>query len=478
MSVRRAVVGSVGLVLAVVASGACGKASGDTATATQAATGTAAPAASDPAASSPGTSAAPGASGAVAESPKPLESGKPATLPPLAGLLSGGQPPAAGGGEALGIPECDELFAKVAKCAGPAAAMLDQQKVTLKQALAMGGDMVKGELAAACKQQMPQIDALCAAGGTPGAPSGMALGGPPTGGGGALPPTCEKLLSGLDCMAQKVPAEMQGEMRSAAQQARAQFHQLAGMGQGMLEQACQQALEGTKEQFAQVGCGVAGGTPGGNTLGGGTPVTPPTGGGSYALGAIRAIPDSCADASVIAANAPLSAGATYHWPWTRQAMLAHPQFKVVTTRPSGPGQVYFEVIETDNAEVLVARCADGGTCNRLAAMLKAVVRSSNPQPVCGALPVRGQTRPSFLVPPDDSGLPAPGDSIAHCARLAACTIAANPSVGGDPGMECQKAPAGFKTACAERATCPEVLACAGGGGGKQKCNPADPLCSD
>jgi hypothetical protein len=57
---------------------------------------------------------------------------------------------------------------------------------------------------------------------------------------------------------------------------------------------------------------------------------------------------------------------------------------------------------------LVAFCADGGTCNQLAAMYKGVVRSSNPQPICGQLPgPLGDSSPVSIQQGDPKGdLPA------------------------------------------------------------------------
>lgn len=58
-------------------------------------------------------------------------------------------------------------------------------------------------------------------------------------------------------------------------------------------------------------------------------------------------------------------------------------------------------------------------------------------------------------------LPAASDTIARCSRLNACLIATDRSTPGDPFLECQKAPSGFKLDCASRYPCSEVLACAG-----------------
>ena len=58
-------------------------------------------------------------------------------------------------------------------------------------------------------------------------------------------------------------------------------------------------------------------------------------------------------------------------------------------------------------------------------------------------------------------LPAAGDVVAACARLDACKIATDRSTPGDPFVECQKAPSSFKTECARKYPCAEVMACLG-----------------
>jgi hypothetical protein len=70
--------------------------------------------------------------------------------------------------------------------------------------------------------------------------------------------------------------------------------------------------------------------------------------------------------------------------------------------------------------------------------------------------------PAFGWSPDGrKNLPSTSDKVAACARLNACMIATDRSTPGDPFLECQKAPGKFKTECADRYPCAEVLACAG-----------------
>lgn len=200
-----------------------------------------------------------------------------------------------------------------------------------------------------------------------------------------------------------------------------------------------------------------------------TPATPSPAQG-YPLDAIKPIADNCSSAKVILTSAPTNDENKYSWTFTRQAMLANQQFKVVSGPPSIPGQVQFLQFESGTkkpdgswpARSLVAFCADGGTCNQLAAMYKAVVRSSNPQIFCGQLPASlGDSSPVSIQQGDPTtDLPGNTDVIGMCARLSACMIATDRSTPGDPGLECQKAPSKFKTACAKKYPCAEVLACA------------------
>ena len=183
------------------------------------------------------------------------------------------------------------------------------------------------------------------------------------------------------------------------------------------------------------------------------------GGDSYSMGAIKPIADDCKTPSVILATAPKAVGADYHWPWTRQAMYANRQFKVTGTAPTAPGQVQFKVYEQESAYSLVAVCNDGGTCNRIAAMYKAIVKSSQPQLFCGALPIKGTQSAGGLVPVAGNWLPEKSDTVGKCARMAACTIATDVKTPGDPGIECQKAPLKFKLDCTAKDLCADVLAC-------------------
>jgi hypothetical protein len=183
----------------------------------------------------------------------------------------------------------------------------------------------------------------------------------------------------------------------------------------------------------------------------------------YSLAAVKTIADNCSSARAILATAPASVGNTYPWNISRQALLANQQLKVVQGAPTAPGQISLATHTYGaSALALVASCADGGTCNQLAAMYKAIVRSSHPQVICGKVPnVSSTPVNSFSWAGSPEGnLPARGDVVAACARLSACMIATDRSTPGDPFLECQRAPSKFKTACATRHPCADVIACA------------------
>lgn len=181
----------------------------------------------------------------------------------------------------------------------------------------------------------------------------------------------------------------------------------------------------------------------------------------YPLDKIKTIPDNCQSPQVILATAPNKVGKDYPWNITRQALLANQQFKVVSTTPAVPGEVQLATFAMGESFALVAKCNDGGTCNALAAMYKAIIRTSVPQVYCGSVPSLSKApvhRFSWATDPN-ANLPGKADTVALCARLNACMIATDRSTAGDPFVECQRGPSRFKTACATKYPCAEVMAC-------------------
>ena len=185
----------------------------------------------------------------------------------------------------------------------------------------------------------------------------------------------------------------------------------------------------------------------------------------YPLADVKPMADDCATPTVILANAPASVGDSYGWQISRQAFLANQQFTIVSGKPVAPGEVHLSTYHYSpfgtTVYALVATCDDGGTCNQVAAMYKAVVRSSKPQLTCGTPPglTGDPIAVSWNADPKDN-LPPAGNAEAACARLNACMLTYGDTP-GDPLLDCQKDPANFKIACASRYPCSDVLACSG-----------------
>lgn len=154
-------------------------------------------------------------------------------------------------------------------------------------------------------------------------------------------------------------------------------------------------------------------------------------------------------------------------------MLAHPEIELVTDRAQQPGQigVYETIYGTKNfarlypgqplfSEAVVARCADVTTCNRLAAMFRAVAPSERVELICGVPPATtgGFTRVSELsaerrVIPAATGSPP----VAICARLHACAVREGTPL--PKGFGCSGRVAADLQECAAADSCAKVAAC-------------------
>lgn len=185
--------------------------------------------------------------------------------------------------------------------------------------------------------------------------------------------------------------------------------------------------------------------------------------GDYPMGDLKPIASDCASPRVMLTAGPAKLGLEFPWPLAKQILLAHDSFKVVKAPPAKPGEIFLGTHELEKiGYALVARCKDAETCNKLAATYKGAMRSSNPQPYCAKMA-------GLSDEPKDSGfewaasakdnLPKEDEVLSQCARVAACSIRADHGTPGDPFLECQKAPTGFKPKCALKETCSEVLAC-------------------
>jgi hypothetical protein len=180
----------------------------------------------------------------------------------------------------------------------------------------------------------------------------------------------------------------------------------------------------------------------------------------YPVHGLATIPADCKEPSVVLTTAPKSRGWDYDWIWTRQALFANPQFKLVDwpNKPAKPMDVRLDMIEIPGGFALVGVCKDGATCTKLAAMYKSVVPTCKPTLQCGAPPPSSPARASRLVPKDGKWLPS-GDVIGECARIGVCTSMKLIAHDRNLGVACQNAPASFKTQCAELATCDDVVRC-------------------
>lgn len=141
---------------------------------------------------------------------------------------------------------------------------------------------------------------------------------------------------------------------------------------------------------------------------------------------------------------PTASGAPSAGP-AKAAPSAAPSAKPASSAASTPG--------ASGKIWIVARCHDAGTCTRTAAMLKAVAKWT---------PIAGCGEPKVAPTGTATILPAPvvpADPIAACARLGACKLASEPASTDDPIGACQKSASSFKTECASKPTCADVLAC-------------------
>jgi hypothetical protein len=192
------------------------------------------------------------------------------------------------------------------------------------------------------------------------------------------------------------------------------------------------------------------------------PAAPPPLEIAYPFTGIATIPDDCAEPSVTLTTAPKKMGWDYDWTWTRQALLANPQFQIVDWpgKPDKSMAIRLDMYEIPEGFALVAVCHDGATCNKLAAMYRSTVQTCNPQLHCGALPIAGTPRRSAIVPADGRWLPLDdANVVGRCARIGVCLRVEHERFRGNPGVACQSAPAQFKVDCAKKPTCGEVVQC-------------------
>jgi hypothetical protein len=202
------------------------------------------------------------------------------------------------------------------------------------------------------------------------------------------------------------------------------------------------------------------------------PASAPTAAASsadYPTDGLETIADNCSVASTILASVPKRVVEGWkdghEWNWATQALLAHREFTLRDDTTEQSMQVKFLQYDQPNGvAALVAHCHDGVTCNKLAAMYKFTVPGAKPQLFCGAkIPsIQGVGATIVKLTPFGGAnhkIPDAKNVIGRCARLHICSRRLDRSTPADLGLSCQRAPMKYKTACAAKKSCQEVVAC-------------------
>lgn len=191
----------------------------------------------------------------------------------------------------------------------------------------------------------------------------------------------------------------------------------------------------------------------------------------YPREGIRALASACKDPQAVLGRAQY--GNTTLLVRIKQAMLAHPEFRIVAGKPVAPEQI--TLVQTSYGGkifsiktsgfpgdyAVIARCADPAACLDLAAMVRATVPGVTPTLFCGDPPaISGQKEPlagPWTIP---DGLPGERDRTAVCARIVACSVRVAAAARDAAMAGCTKAPLAGAARCAARIGCDEVARCA------------------
>lgn len=149
-----------------------------------------------------------------------------------------------------------------------------------------------------------------------------------------------------------------------------------------------------------------------------------------------------------------------------QMLVAFAEAERVRAEPSAPHHVQVLSVGGDDTHggpqpTTVARCGSGLVCNEIAAFLFRLRSFPKPQVWCGKGPFHGREEANWSF----SGSyfpPKPNDTAEACARISACALHADPSAPKDAYKACLGRPTQHKLACAEKASCAEVVACTKG----------------
>ncbi|MGC4070196.1 MAG: hypothetical protein QM784_37160 [Polyangiaceae bacterium] len=191
----------------------------------------------------------------------------------------------------------------------------------------------------------------------------------------------------------------------------------------------------------------------------------------------------CDSPFVIAASAPKSAARNeeWFWPWVVQTLIAYDHlFEHVSNldESDSPRDVALEEQATSRGPLsLVARCRTAETCSYLARVLRASIPGNRARLSC-ELPgsPTNRTDPN---PPKTAAIPDLRPTYdatmsgAACARLAACSKQQDDRTNVSEYLACQSNPQRFRTRCAARTTCFDVVRCLGKKGRSLDLDPSE-----
>lgn len=191
----------------------------------------------------------------------------------------------------------------------------------------------------------------------------------------------------------------------------------------------------------------------------------------FPLDDIRTIADECAEPWVVlTVITPTLRNRSPDWLWNGavQALFADPRFMLVGGQPAGPMQI--AILEGKHGEdnsALWARCSDGATCNKLAAMYRFVTPTARPWVYCGKGDQKVDRAGSRVLFASRAALEAESRAKldksveSQCHRIGICYLREKGQAAKDMGRECQMKPSTFSLPCSRKLSCSEVVSCVG-----------------
>ncbi len=189
----------------------------------------------------------------------------------------------------------------------------------------------------------------------------------------------------------------------------------------------------------------------------------------FPLDDIKTIADDCAEAwAVMTVITPALRNRSPDWLWNGfvQALYSDPRFMLVGGQPSGPMQI--AILEGKHGEdnyALWARCSDGATCNKLAAMYRFVTPTARPWVYCGKGDQKVDRMGSKVLFASRAALEAESRAKldksveSQCHRIGICYLREKGQDAKEMGRECQMKPSTFTLACSRKPSCSEVVSC-------------------